>query len=344
MDITRIPGLLLDLLVYLVEIVPPFLPAILVLTTPIALGALCGVLCERSGVVNIGIEGIMLMGAFFAYLAGFWLHEAIGQLPALIVGVAVGVLVGVILGAVHAWLSVTVRADQIIAGVFLNVLAVGLTAYLNRLIVTPSGRGGAGLLPKFSLPQPIADIPVVGPILAMFLDQGPIAMSLIVLVIVLQVLLFRSRWGLRTRAVGEHPKAADTVGIDVFRLRYQNVIVGCALAGLAGAFLVLESNGQFQNGMTNGRGFIALAAVIFGRWTPVGAFLGALLFGAVTGIQILVGVAPPPGDLGAIMTAIPSQWYAALPFIITIIVLAGVVGRSIPPAADGVPYEKEARA
>ena len=344
MDITRIPGLLVDLLLYLVRILPPYLDDILVFTAPIALGALCGVLCERSGVVNIGIEGIMLMSAFFAYLTGFLFHELIGQLPALLLGIVVAVLVGVILGAIHGWLSITVRADQIIAGVFLNVLALGLTAYLNRLIITPSGRGGAGLLPKLNLPNEIESIPLLGPILGMFLNQGPIAITMVILVVTLQVLLFRSRWGLRTRAVGEHPKAADTVGIDVLRLRYRNVIVGCAIAGLAGAFLVLEQNGQFQNGMTNGRGFIALAAVIFGRWTPVGAFLGALLFGAVFEIQLVVGVAPPPGDLGQILRGIPSQWYAALPFIITIVVLAGVVGRSTPPAADGIPYEKEARA
>ena len=344
MDILRIPGLLLEFVVYIVTILPPYLDDILIFTTPIALGGLCGVLCERSGVVNIGIEGIMLMAAFFAYLTGFLLHESLGQLPALIMGVVVGVLVGVLMGIIHGWLSISVRADQIIAGVFLNVLALGLTAYLNRLIISASGRGGAGLLPKFSVPDAIVDVPIIGPLIGMFFNQGPIGMSLLVLVVGLQILLFRSRWGLRTRAVGEHPKAADTVGIDVLRLRYMNVIAGCALAGLAGAFLVLEQNGQFQNGMTNGRGFIALAAVIFGRWTPVGAFLGALLFGAVFEIQLIVGVAPPAGDLGAILRSIPNQWYAALPFVITIIVLAGVVGRSIPPAADGVPYEKEARA
>jgi simple sugar transport system permease protein len=344
MDITQIPILLVELVGYLFRVMPAFLDDVLALAAPIALGALCGVLCERSGVVNIGIEGIMLMAAFFGYLTGFLLHESIGSLPALAAGVLVAVLVGVILGAIHAWLSITVRADQIIAGVFLNVLALGLTAYLNRLIVTPSGRGGAGLLPQFQLPRAVEQVPVLGPILGMFLNQGPIALSVIVLVVGLHILLFRSRWGLRTRSVGEHPKAADTVGIDVLRLRYLNVIVGCALAGLAGAFIVLESTGSFQNGMSGGRGFIALAAVIFGRWTPIGAFFGALLFGLVTGIQIMVGVSPPTGNLGDVMGAIPSQWFAALPYIVTIIVLAGVVGRSVPPAAVGVPYEKEARA
>ncbi|HEY0443808.1 MAG TPA: ABC transporter permease [Candidatus Limnocylindrales bacterium] len=344
MDITRVPGLIADLVVYLFTVMPDYLPTVLALSTPIALGALCGVLCERSGVVNIGIEGIMLTSAFAGYVTGFALHESIGDLPALILGVIVAVLVGLLLGVVHGWLCISVRADQIIAGVFLNIAALGITGYLNRLIITPSGKGGAGLLPHLTLPDQLTSLPLIGPILAMFFDQGPIAMSVIFLVLALQFLLFRSRWGLRTRAVGEHPKAADTVGIDVLRLRYRNVIVGCGLAGLAGAFIILESTGTFSNGMTNGRGFIALAAVIFGRWTPIGAFLGALLFGFVTALQTMVGVAPPSGDLGAIMSQIPNQWYAALPYVVTIVVLAGVVGRSIPPAADGVPYEKEARA
>jgi simple sugar transport system permease protein len=177
----------------------------------------------------------------------------------------------------------------------------------------------------------------------MFLDQGPIAMSVIFLVLAAQFALFRTRWGLRTRAVGEHPKAADTVGIDVFRQRYMNVIIGCAIAGLAGAYLTLESTGTFQDGMTGGRGFIALAAVIFGRWTPLGAFLGALLFGTATAFGIIVNVSPAGGDLGTLMKSIPSFWYAALPYLITIVILAGIVGRSTPPAADGIPYAKEGK-
>jgi simple sugar transport system permease protein len=345
MDVTRIPFLLVDLVIYLFEVIPPFLPTIYALAVPIALGALCGVLCERSGVVNIGIEGIMLMSAFFAYLTGFLFHETIGALPALVLGVGVAVLVGVLMGTLHAWLSVTIRADQIIAGVFLNVFAFGLTAYLNRLIITPSGRGGAGQLPQFRLPVEIVEIPVIGRILAMLLNQGPIAISLIVLVVGIHVLLFRSRWGLRTRAVGEHPKAADTVGIDVLRLRYRNVIIGCGIAGLAGAFIVLERIGSFQNGMTDGRGFIALAALIFGRWTPIGALLGALMFGFFIGVDVMVNtVRPDSAELAGLLRSVPSEFYAALPYVVTIVILAGVVGRSIPPAADGVPYEKEARA
>jgi simple sugar transport system permease protein len=336
--------LVFDLVAYLFAVMPDLLPIILALATPLALGALCGVVSERSGVVNIGIEGVMLTAAFTGYLTGFALHESLGSGVAIALGVAVAVSTGAILGLLHAWLCVTVKADQIIAGTILNIGAFGVTAYLNRLVITPSGRGGAGVIPPFSLPQGMTDLPVIGPILAMFFEQGPIAMSVLFIVLALQLLLFRSRWGLRTRAVGEHPKAADTVGIDVFRQRYLNVIAGCALAGLAGAYLTLESTGSFQNGMTGGRGFIALAAMIFGRWTPIGAFGGALLFGTTTALGVVVNVRPPAGDLGALMQSIPTFWYAALPYLVTIVILAGVVGRSIPPAADGIPYEKEARA
>jgi simple sugar transport system permease protein len=236
-----------------------------------------------------------------------------------------------------------VRADQIIAGTMMNIAAFGVTGYLNRLVITPSGLGGAGVIVPFRLPDSIANLPLVGPILVMFLDQGPIAMSVLFIVVALQLALFRTKWGLRTRAVGEHPKAADTVGIDVYRQRYQNVIFGCALAGLAGAFLTLESTGSFQNGMTGGRGFIALAAMIFGRWTPIGAFGGALLFGTATALGVVVNVRVPEGDLGTVLKSIPTFWYAALPYLMTIVILAGVVGRSTPPAADGVPYVKEGK-
>ena len=343
MDLLAVPRLIWEFLVYLFTVMPDLLPIILSLATPLALGALCGVLGERSGVVNIGIEGIMLMAAFFGYLTGFALHEPLGTGVALALGIVIAVATGALLGLLYAWLTVTVRADQIIAGTMMNIAAFGMTGYLNRLVITPSGRGGAGVIPPFHLPDQLAAIPFLGPILAMFFDQGPIAMSVIVLVLVSQFALFRTRWGLRTRAVGEHPKAADTVGINVFRQRYMNVIIGCAIAGLAGAYLTLESTGSFQNGMTNGRGFIALAAVIFGRWTPVGAFLGALLFGTATAFGIIVNVRPADGDLGALMKSIPPFWYAALPYLITVVILAGVVGRSTPPAADGIPYAKEGK-
>ena len=178
--------------------------------------------------------------------------------------------------------------------------------------------------------------------------SGPITTSVIFLVIFLQIMLFRSRWGLRTRAVGEHPRAADTVGVDVVRVRYRNVILGGVFAGLAGAWLTLEFNASFQNGMTANRGFIALAAVIFGRWTPIGAFGGALLFMVWEALGIAIRSNPPPGDLGIFLSGIQASYpsiynnfFGSLPYLLTLIVLAGVVGRSIPPAAVGRPYVKE---
>jgi simple sugar transport system permease protein len=220
-----------------------------------------------------------------------------------------------------------------------------LTSYLNRLI---KPFDSAGAFRSFRPPAGLIELPGVGWLFEMFTAVGPIAMSTIVLVIIVQILLFRSRWGLRTRAVGEHPKAADTVGINVIRLRYRNVLMGGVFAGLAGAYLTLEATGSFQNNMTAGRGFIALAAMIFGRWTPLGAFGGALLFMGSQAIGVAIRLAPPVGDLGTflggIQQAYPSlynNFFTGLPYLLTIIVLAGVVGRSNAPAADGKPYEKE---
>jgi ABC-type uncharacterized transport system permease subunit len=341
---------------YLVITVPAIAPIILRLATPIALGAMSGVMCERSGVVNIGIEGMMLTGAFAGFMTALVVSQAFpaepsfifGMTPALLLGILAAVAAGVILSAVHAWLSVSMRADQIISGTIINIAALGLTGYLNRLI---QPLGSAGTLETWKPPQALIDLPLVGWLLGMFLSQGPITMSVLVIVVVLQVMLFRSRWGLRTRAVGESPRAADTVGINVIAVRYRNVIIGGVFAGLAGAYLTLEATGSFQNGMTAGRGFIALAALIFGRWTPVGAFVGALLFASSDAIGVAIRLNPPPGDLGAwlasIQTTYPSlynNFFAALPYVVTIIILAGVVGRSVPPAADGQPYEKEAAA
>jgi ABC-type uncharacterized transport system permease subunit len=345
-------GVIFQFIGYVVEVTPGIAPIVLGLAAPIALGALCGVMNERSGIVNIGVEGMMLSAAFAGFLAaGLWQQAfggdplgPFGVTPALLVGIIAAIAIAMALSALHAWLSITIAADQIISGVIINVAALGLTGYLNRLLISPNPRLGAGNFSSFRLPPAVADFPVVGWILEMFLEQGPIAMSVVVFVIVLQVLLFRSRWGLRTRAVGEHPRAADTVGINVTRLRYRNVIIAGIFAGLAGAYLTLEGTGSFQNNMTAGRGFIALAAVIFGRWTPIGAFGGALLFAYSGAFGQAVRIRPPGDeypDLGAVMAAVPSQVYGALPYIVTIVILAGVVGRSIAPAAVGRPYKKE---
>ena len=344
-------GILFQLIAYLIETIPRIAPGILAGATPIALGAMCGILCERSGVVNIGIEGMMLTGAFVGFMVGSGVAAAFpagegtaifGITLPLMIGMLAAVLSAVVLAIVHAWLSISVRADQIISGTIINIAAIGLTSYLNRLL--GSSLDGAGRFDSFAPPAFLTDLPFVGWVFRMFLDQGPIAMSVIAFIIVMQVMLFRSRWGLRTRAVGEHPKAADTVGVNVIRLRYKNVILGGVLAGLGGAYLTLEATGTFQNGMTAGRGFIALAAVIFGRWTPVGAFLAALLFAGTDRLGVAISIRPPTGSLGELLAVIPDQFFAALPYIITIVILAGVVGRSIPPAAVGRPYEKESTA
>jgi len=347
-------GVLFQFVGYVIEVTPGIAPIVVGLAAPIALGSLCGIMNERSGIVNIGIEGMMLSGAFAGFLAAGLFHQAfggegwgpLGLTPALLVGLLAAVATAMVLSALHAWLSITVAADQIISGVIINVAALGLTGYLNRLLISPNPRLGAGTFSSFRLPQEISDFPLVGWVLEMFVEQGPIAMSVILLVVLLQILLFRSRWGLRTRAVGEHPRAADTVGINVIRLRYRNVIVGGIFAGLAGAYLTLEGTGSFQNNMTAGRGFIALAAVIFGRWTPIGAWGAALLFAFSGAFGQAVRIRPPGDaypDLGTIMSAIPSQVYGALPYIVTIVILAGVVGRSLAPAAVGRPYQKEGK-
>jgi len=348
-------GFILQFLIYLVDVIVNghIAPIILGLATPIALGALCGVMNERSGVVNIGIEGMMLFSAYVAFMTALFVHQAIpadpgtffGATPALISGIIAAVIAGVLISLLHAWLSISVRADQIISGTIINITALGLTSYLNRLI---KPFDSAGTFQSFRPPAELVNLPGVGWLFEMFLSVGPIAMLTIILVVVVQILLFRSRWGLRTRAIGEHPKAADTVGINVIGLRYRNVLLGGVFAGLAGAYLTLEATGSFQNNMTAGRGFIALAAMIFGRWTPLGAFGGALLFMGSQALGVAIRLAPPVGNLGTFLAGIqqayPSiynNFFTGLPYLLTIIVLAGVVGRSSAPAADGKPYEKE---
>src|SRR6478752_2457110 len=283
---------------WLVNRVPPLSYLIVQYAVPIAFGALCGVMCERAGVVNIGIEGLILTAAFVAFLAGAYLDPVVGSPTAAILAIAIAIIAAMLLSLLHAWLSITIKADQIISGTVINILALGGTAYFNQLLVSTSGLSGTSTLPRFTVPDQIAQIPVIGPIINGLFNQGPIAMSLIVFVIGLQILLFCSRWGLRTRSVGEHPKAADTVGIDVIRTRYMSVVLGGVFAGLAGAYLTLEQFNSFQDNMTGGVGFISLAAMIFGRGTPLGAYGAALLFGAVQSMQLAVRISPPPGELG----------------------------------------------
>ncbi len=295
-------------------------------SVPLILGALSGILCERSGIINIGIEGMMLAGAF----AGFVAKTNTNDWPlmaSLIFSVLIAMGIGGVMGLLHATLSIRFRMDQIISGTVIIILAAGFSSYLfdrNALSVV-----------KFSaIPIPfLADIPVIGPVL---FNNPPITYLTLILVLVVHVALFYTRWGLRTRAVGEHPRAADTVGINVNRYRYVNTTIGGMLAGLAGGFLVLEAVGQFQEGMTAGRGFISLAAMIFGNWTPFGALGAATLFGYTQALQnelLLAGV-----------TTIPRQFVSMLPYVVTIVAVSGFVGRVRAPAAEGKVYETEGHA
>jgi len=231
---------------------------------------------------------------------------------------------GAFMGLAHAFMSITLKMDQIISGTVLNILALELTGFFYQQGLTTQGK-----LTPVRIPL-LADIPLVGPVL---FNNPPITYFSLVLVVVVHILLFRTVWGLRTRAVGEHPKAADTVGIDVIRMRYINVIIGGMIAGLAGGYLTLEAVGSFERAMTNGRGFVALAVMIFGKWTPFGAWGAALLFGFANALQTQFQF------LG--ISTIPHQFVGMLPYILTIVVLAGFVGRARPPAAIGQPYEKE---
>jgi simple sugar transport system permease protein len=286
-------------------------------STPLVLGAMCGLLGERSGVINIGIEGQMLFSAFI----GFLVNVATGNL---FVAVLAAILAGALLGLLHAFMSVTLRIDQIIGGTVINILALGLTGYFYT-----AGLRTQGKLAPIPL-GPLAEIPLIGPVL---FNNPPITYATLILVFVIHFVLFHTPWGLRSRAVGEHPRAADTVGVNVYLVRYVNVIVGGAIAGLAGAFLTLEAVGSFERAMTNGRGFVALAVMIFGNFTPLGAWGAALLFGFTSALQTQLQF------YGNIQ--IPYQFIGMLPYLMTIVVLAGFVGRARVPAADGVPYKKE---
>jgi len=284
--------------------------------TPLVLGALCGLLGERSAVINIGIEGQMLLGAFVGFLANVWTGN-------LLFAVFAAVATGAVMGLLLAYMSVTLKMDQIIGGTVINILALGLTGYFYQVGLTTQGK-----LQPISLGA-LAEIPIIGP--ALF-NNPPITYATFILVIVVHYVLFYTKWGLRTRAVGEHPRAADTLGVNVFKVRYVNVIMGGAIAGLAGAFLTLEAVGSFERAMTNGRGFVALAVMIFGKFTPFGAWGAALLFGFANAMQTQLQFA----DI-----QVPHQFIGMLPYILTIVVLSGFVGRTRVPAADGVPYDKE---
>lgn len=289
--------------------------------TPLVLAALGGIASERSGVTNIGLEGTMLTGAFVGYVVAAQTHS-------LALGVLGAVVSGVLIAGLHAVLSIRFLVDQIVSGTVVNILALGITGLFYGTVLSKSQVHGPGTLPALSIPG-LSSLPFVGQVLFQY---QAVTYAMLALVVIVHLVLFNTVWGLRTRACGEHPLAADTAGIAVHRIRYVNVMLGGALAGLGGAYFSLQDIGNFLPNMTQGRGFIALAAMIFGRWTPLGAFAASLLFagaGTLAGRLQLAGV------------PIPVPLLSMIPYVVTIIVVAGAVGRAIAPAAVGKPYKKD---
>ncbi|KAA0284682.1 MAG: ABC transporter permease [Chloroflexi bacterium] len=294
----------------------------LVRATPIALAALCGVISERSAVINIGIEGIMLMSALVAVVTA----TVSGNLY---VGLVSAILMGGLVSAFHAFLVIRFKVDQIISGVAINIFGAGATSFISSRFMAHATDtlNNSGTFPVIAIPG-LSKIPVLGPVL---FENNLIVYLTIILVIIMHIMLFYTPWGLRTRAVGEHPKAADTLGVNVYLTRYVNVTLGGMIAGLGGAYFTIGSVGRFDEILTAGKGFIGLAAMIFGNWNPIGAYTSSLIFGFADSLQVKLQILRVP---------IPSEFLLMAPYIVTMIILTGVVGRAIPPAADGQPYEK----
>jgi simple sugar transport system permease protein len=292
------------------------------LATPITLGMLAGVMCERCAVINIAIEGMMLTAAAVGYTASLYAQN-------MWIGLLFAVLSGGAMAALHAVLSIRFMVDQIISGTVINILAVGLTGYIRAAFLLDNPFGAPGVFPYVFRNTPLWDIPILGPILFQY---QPMVYAAIILVPTIWFVLFRTPWGLRTRSVGEHPRAADTLGINVFKIRYVNVILAGCIAGLGGAWFSLETVGHFDDLMTNGRGFIALAAMIVGNWNPIGGAAAALLFGFSDALNFKFQI---------LEVDVPYQFIGMLPYVLTMVAVAGVIGKTIPPAADGQPYVKQ---
>jgi ABC-type uncharacterized transport system permease subunit len=292
------------------------------LAIPLIYGALCGVIGERAGVVNIAIEGQLLAGAFSAAVVATLTGSPLAGLVAAMVA-------GVLVAAVLAAFAIKYLVDQVIVGVVLNVLVTGLTSFLYSQVLQPNA-ARLNTPPRFDrIPIPLlSDIPIIGPV---FFRQTIIVYLVYIAVAVVAYSMFHTRWGLRLRAVGEHPQAADTVGINVNATRFWNVLLAGAIAGVGGTVFTIGNGIAFNKEMTAGAGFIALAAVIFGQWDPIKATLAALLFGFASSLQ---------NTLSTIGSPVPSEFMLMLPYLVTIFVVAGAVGRSRAPAADGIPYIK----
>ena len=289
---------------------------------PIMLGALTGVICSRSGVINVAIEGQLLLGAFTAAIVA----SGTGSLW---LGLISGALAGSLVGLLLAVFAIAYRVDQVVLGVVINTLILGLTGYLYDDLMIPyqNTLNSPATFSAIKIPL-LGDIPIIGPV---FFDSTIFLYLTYLALASVQVGLFSTKWGLRTRAIGEHPVAADTVGIPVIAMRYRNVIAAGIIAGIGGAYFTIGSVGSFGKDMTSGEGYIALAAMIFGRYTPFGAVAAALLFGFTTQLQSI---------LSTLNTPIQSNLLLMTPYIVTIIVLAGLVGKVRGPRAEGIPYVK----
>jgi simple sugar transport system permease protein len=299
------------------------LAATLISTTPLVYGSLSGIMCERSGVINIAIEGQFLAGAFLGAMIG----SASGNLW---LGVLAGAVAGGLFGWLLAFLTLRYGVDQIIVGVVIVAFCTGLTNFLTEQVLTPDQTTLNSPQTFAPVGIPLLDkIPILGPVL---FDQNVFVYLAAALLVAVHTGLFHTRWGLRVRAVGEHPHAAETVGIHVVTERYRNVIIGGVIAGLGGASFTIGSVGEFSSQMTAGLGYVALAAMIFGRWRPFGALGAALLFGFCVSLQSFLAV---------LNVGIPSPFLSMAPYVITIAVVSGLVGRVRPPAADGAPYRRE---
>jgi simple sugar transport system permease protein len=294
------------------------------LAVPIIFAALGGVLAERSGVYNIGLEGMILAGAFGAAVGAFYT-----DMP--LVGVFASMLSGASMALILAVLSVSLGVNQIVSGIAINLFALGITSFLSRIIF--AGKANTMTLPGYkaiAIPG-LSSIPVIGP--ALF-SQDALVYVMYVTVPLLFVVLYRTHWGLNIRAVGEHPRAADTAGISVGLVRYICVLGSGALAGLGGGYLVLSQVFLFSEHMSAGKGFIALAAIILGRWNPVGALLACMLFGLCDALQLRMQFSNPE---------VPYQAFVILPYVVSILALVGLVGKPTPPGAVGIPYEREGK-
>ena len=298
------------------------LSSAVLLAVPITLAAFSGILAERSGTINIAIEGMMLMSCMFAALVGSLTKSAV-------IGMLGGVLSSIALAMLHAVLCIKYKINQTVSGTVINIFSAGLTAFISQKFLQKyQNLNAPPMLSRIPVPL-LSRIPFIGPIL---FNQNLFVYLMFLILIVLQIALFSTRWGLRLRSVGEHPKAADTLGIDVIRTRYVGMLLSGLVAGIAGAFFTLGSVGRFDEGMTAGKGFIGLAAMIFGNWYPLGALGAGLLFGFADAIG---------SKLSLLGSVIPPQFMAMSPYLITMIVLAGFIGKGQAPAAEGKPYEKE---